>query len=242
MKEELFLPKEYKCNKPISNEESSVAFWDDKRDNKRTFLWQVPVYLRAKVFIKEYQSKIICDLGCGTGVKTNKYLTFKESKTFGVDQKSGIKVAKSDNKNVQFVEFDIEDEPVFEWIKKVKPDFIIFSDVIEHLEFPRKFLTNLFNCMDKNSLVLISTPDRKILDKLDVNGPPKNTRHVQEWTAQEFSQLVENIGFSNIKSQHLLPRKYNFNIYEISRFIYRLLFFKQVPDKKTCMAFLLQKD
>ena len=241
MKEELFLPKDYKFNKTISNEETSSAFWNAKRDNKRTFFWQVPVYKLAKLIIQQYNAKTICDLGCGTGYKTTKYLCYTDRITYGVDQKSGIMAAKPCNHKMSFVEYNIEDVLFFDWLKKAKPDLVIFSDVIEHLEFPRKFLLNLFNSLEKNTLLLVSTPNRNKLDNINHNGPPQNKRHTCEWTDKEFSLFVQSIGFNIIKRHDLFPRKYNIGVYEITRFLYRLFRFKQVPDKKSCMAFLLQK-
>jgi SAM-dependent methyltransferase len=239
--EQLKLPNNYIFNKVISNEDTGDDFWSESTTTQYTYLYQGPIYEKAIEIIKRNDSKIVVDLGCGTGFKTIKYLNDLNCKVYGLDQNSGIKKAKEEKSNIDFRIIDFETNQLQEFFKEVQPDFVIFSDVIEHLEYPDIALANLYSFMPSNAKLLVSTPDRDFVDNSIPLGPPINPRHVQEWNFLELQNLLEENKFNVIDYGHLLPRKYLFNIMEILRFFYRMVRFKKIPDSRSSMYFVLNK-
>lgn len=239
--ERLMLPKDYKFNPVESNETIGTEFWSKRTTSKYTYLFQEPVYKYATNVIEKYSFNCVVDLGCGTGHKTKKFFNAIKAKVYGLDQKSGIDIALAEPSNIEFIVIDFETDELNKFFQEIKPDFVILSDVIEHLEFPDKALENLFSIMPKNSHLLISTPDRNYIEVIDSMGPPKNPRHVQEWEYVELLRLIKASGFKLKESGHLLPRSYKKDLFELLRIFYRIIRFKRVPDARTCMYFLVTK-
>ena len=95
--------------------------------------------------------------------------------------------------------------------------------------------------MNYESILLLSTPDRELLEKTDPNGPPSNPKHVREWSLGEMDLLLKYTGFTTIKKRYLYPRKYFFSIREAARIMWRIVNLRAIPDKKYNMVFLLIK-
>ena len=93
--------------------------------------------------------------------------------------------------------------------------------------------------MGPEGRLLLSTPDRARLERSAVLGPPANARHVREWTRDEMELLLLSTGFREERRWHLLPRSYSRTRTELNRTIHRALHLKAVPDRRTCMVFLL---
>jgi hypothetical protein len=90
------------------------------------------------------------------------------------------------------VSFLKEKYPTKSWSDQFVPvtgyDLIISSDVIEHLPDPDILLDLIIQCDPK--LIVLSTPERNLLCKIDHNGPPFNKAHVREWTMVEFYNYI----------------------------------------------------
>ena len=74
---------------------------------------------------------------------------------------------------------------------KEKFDYIIFADVIEHLENPKEILNQAFKHTDK---CIISIPNLnfflyKLFPKLE-NPPIELTPHLHHWTLKSFSKVI----------------------------------------------------
>lgn len=142
-------------------------------------------------FKDEYQDEVyryaaslkvgsVIDVGCGSG--------FKLMKWFGHLPTMGVEV-----------------EPTLGWLNKTYPNrlwsssyavlpkqehpvVVICSDVIEHIADPDDLLSYLAS-LDFDELV-ISTPDRVLLNIGTEQGPPHNIHHHREWTSEEFKNYV----------------------------------------------------
>lgn len=235
---ELFLPKTYKENPVLSSETKGTPFFSSNID-KKTVSWQAPVYSLAKRISKTYKPRNIIDIGCGTGYKLYHYLYGMAARIIGIDQESGINIAKNHYSGIEWVATEFEGEYIWNYIKETKPDLIICADVIEHVQDPKKLLTNIKNVMTDDSLFIVSTPDRNILEDSSYHGPPKNQRHVREWTADEMTLLLQNLGFTINEVWHLLPRNYTLSLHELIRLLWRMFTLKALPDRKSCMVFLV---
>lgn len=89
---------------------------------------------------------------------------------------------------VRFVADDLETcEHAAMWNQNLAT--YVCADVIEHLVDPTRLLASLAARPPGTHLV-ISTPDRGRVPGASRTGPPKNKRHVREWTIGEFSRLL----------------------------------------------------
>jgi len=232
-----YLPEGYIENALLSSD--NVQNYWKKSNDKLKYLWQEPVYKYALKIIEENSFNIVFDIGCGTGFKTIKYFN-KLATVYGIDQKSGINFTKQAN-SINW--FDVDLNSTFSTFipNNIKPDFIIISDVIEHLENPISFLLEVSKLMDTNTMLLVSTPDRNYIEGHNKLGPPLNKLHIREWNHSEFKQFLNEQNFEILESIHFYPRVYPFSLREVFRFLFRIIRFKKYPDNKLSMAFLLKK-
>lgn len=155
--------------------------WDDSKCHNETH--QREVYLLAQKIMKQNPAwKSVVDIGCGSGYKFIKY--FGEYETIGVDLPI---VMRSLYKRYPDRDWREYDPSLF---ATCSPDMLICSDVIEHVEEPDEFLSNLllFTTVKK---FIISTPDRHMVRGPRDIGPPANPAHYREWTTAEFKRYLE---------------------------------------------------
>jgi 2-polyprenyl-3-methyl-5-hydroxy-6-metoxy-1,4-benzoquinol methylase len=60
-------------------------------------------------------------------------------------------------------------------------DLIILADVIEHLVKPNKILAVIKRFAFRDTLILVSTPERDVVRGKKDMGPPQNPLHAREW-------------------------------------------------------------
>ena len=162
----------YKIKTDYIHRETVIPFSDIHNTDK----FQDEVYSLAS---KLCTCQNILDIGCGSGFKLVKYFPHSYYNLLGVDDEPTVKFLK-------------EKYPDNNWSTTIpedfKPDLIICSDVIEHVEDPGKFLNKL-RLLDPKYLV-ISTPERDLLWGKDHLGPPPNISHYREWNREEFMRFV----------------------------------------------------
>ena len=116
-----------------------------------------------KVILKKINKHLkpkvkILDIGCGAGT-LDFYLANKGYNITGVDISdkaisSCIKTAKSLNfNNVKFLQVDFPQN-----VPDGKFDFILFSEVIEHLENDSLAIQKIYYLLNKGGIVFLSTP------------------------------------------------------------------------------------
>jgi 2-polyprenyl-3-methyl-5-hydroxy-6-metoxy-1,4-benzoquinol methylase len=126
----------------------------------------------------------LLDLGCGDGVLI--YMLIKSNpganiKIYGVDlDPLAITAAKKKNPNVEFVVSSVYKTPFSDGYF----DFIVSSDVIEHLQYPSKMLLEIKRILTKAGQVNISTPIR-------LTEFPNDKMHVKEFFPDEFKNLLK---------------------------------------------------
>ena len=125
----------------------------------------------------------IVDLGCGSGFKLMKY--FGPLDTVGYEIPPALDFLRATYPGKTWA--DSSDLASI----SLSADVLICSDVIEHLLDPTPLLQKL--ALAKVHYIFLSTPaldllaDRGLSPRL---GPPTNQSHVNEWTTQEFKNLV----------------------------------------------------
>ena len=148
-------------------------------------------------------NSLILDVGSGQGDLIRHLVNEKNCKVIGIDK--NVKTISS--KNIEFVSCDLNKElPNLDYLKF---DYILFLDVIEHLENPEDFLKKLYEKISENEKIeiIISTPNisffiirfmllfgffnygkRGILDKT----------HTRLFTFQSFKKLIEDSNYNII--------------------------------------------
>lgn len=150
-------------------------------------------------------NSLILDVGSGQGDLIRHLVDEKNCKVIGIDK--NVKTISS--KNIEFVSYDLNKGlPNLDYLKF---DYILFLDVIEHLENPEDFLKKLYEKISENEKIeiVISTPNisffiirfmllfgffnygkRGILDKT----------HTRLFTFQSFKKLIEDSNYIIIKT------------------------------------------
>ena len=163
----------------------------NNNDNSFNYL-----YKTLRKLISKYKKDMsILDIGCGNG-----YLTKKITKDFknvvAIDNsKSAIKFAKKKYKgSIKFINVDLDN-----FIIKKKFHIILLIEVIEHVYLPDLFLKKIVKFMNKNSILIISTPYHgylknlviSLLNKFDSHfNPLWNYGHIKFWSKKTLTFLL----------------------------------------------------
>lgn len=155
-----------------------------------------------------YKSANILDVGCGTGIILN---FLNPERGLGIDVSPAmIKNAKKKYLNKQNLKFKVHDITKKTIIGKF--DFILLSDVIEHLSNPNLCIKNIGKMMNNHTKLILTManpvwePILVILEKLRLKMPEGPHRRISE---KELLNLLilNNLGI--IKRKSYLPLIYS---------------------------------
>lgn len=133
----------------------------------------------------ELKNKIILDFGCGDGALA--YLLWKKgAKVYGVDNSEiaidyAIEKHKKIKTNCYFLLANYEIP-----FKENYFDFVICTDVIEHVLEPFRLLSEIKRVMKKDGYAIISTPIR-------LTNKPLDRMHITEWYPEEFKHMISQV-------------------------------------------------
>jgi len=144
------------------------------------------------------KSKTVLDIGCGSGT-LDFYFANKGNKVYGIDtSKNAISACKQSATKLRLsksVNFDVMNFP--NQIPKGKFDFVIFTEVIEHLRDDSKALAVINKLLNNNGLMLLSTPSSNA--PLHRIGLTKNfdqrVGHLRRYKLEELEALCIENGF-----------------------------------------------
>jgi len=220
------------------------------RDSSR---WKLEILLRNS-FQKEYENLFskkskVNILSVSTGDGSWDYQLLRDNKNIN-------KIVATDIIDFGFTEEDskiLKKEGNWEFIKvnpekpillKEKFDFIYHFDVVEHVNYPYKFLKNQYDLLSDGGYILIYTPNlfrplnvfRLLLGKLifprmlGEGNSYGDCYHIQEFSTWQLANLLLEIGFKNIKINHILFGLANFSIVDYP---------KNVFTKSLCHGFYI---
>jgi SAM-dependent methyltransferase len=238
----LFLPHGYRTNPARSADAEGTPFWtpeaptggNDVRFQDQVYRWAARLVRTGQV------GPSVVDIGCGSGHKLVRHIAPVTDGWLGVDQPSGIATASATFPDGRWLAVDLATDEAWTELDARRPDLVLCADVIEHLTDPHALLARLRTLAGPDGQVLLSTPDRSRLDDTDPLGPPRNARHIREWSHAEMELLLESAGFEIVAQRHLLPRRYSATVLEAKRTVHRALHGRMIPDRRSCMAFLLR--
>jgi len=104
------------------------------------------------------------------------------------------------------VEGDLDDEHVWDQIAGLKPQLVICSGVVEQVADPRRLLSGIHHAIAAGGSALIGTCDRSRGSSQPL-GPPTDPSHIREWSAEEFSLLLESCDFEILRVHRLADRR-----------------------------------
>jgi 2-polyprenyl-3-methyl-5-hydroxy-6-metoxy-1,4-benzoquinol methylase len=167
--------------------------------------WQREVYEAAAGYAKLHGSRVIFDVGCGSGVKLVQF--FENFHTVGFDLEPNVSHLRLQFPSREWRSASFED------VINESPDVLICADVIEHVPDPDRLMDFLASLSFDR--LFISTPERKLLYGFNHSGPPDNPAHCREWTMVEFANYVsqwlciESHSISNVSqaTQMIVARK-----------------------------------
>lgn len=148
--------------------------------------------------------KTILDIGCGSGTLAL-YLASKGNYVMGVDiSKKAIDVCKRSTRLLGFektTHFSVMDFPQ-ESINK-RFEFIICSEVLEHLEDDKAALKEIFSLLKAEGYALLSVPSRNSLFfRLGLTKNfDKKVGHLRRYDLDEFLKICKNAGFMIVVSK-----------------------------------------
>lgn len=166
------------------------------RWRKGRVLFSYPQREIYEAVARESVDRIVCDVGSGPGLGTAILAREAQSVT-GIEIVSrGYVFAKKcfPLKNVRFLCGDIKDSP----LPNADFDVVVAIEIIEHVKDYSKVLSQLCRILKDSGTLYISTPNRNSRGGALSEGPPRNIRHVREWTAGEFRDILLSY-FSNVK-------------------------------------------
>ncbi|HTL51252.1 MAG TPA: class I SAM-dependent methyltransferase [Planctomycetota bacterium] len=179
------LPDSYATN---LDADGQPLVYEDSPRNAATM--QVAVYRHLARLIRRHNFKSVLDIGCGLGVKLDKYIAPLTTDITGVDGPHCVNHCRQTYLFGKWVTDDIEC-PVRRLDRTF--DVILAADVIEHLLDPEKLIAYARELAHKDTVMLISTPDREKIyapGTKPLNGPPENRTHVREWTGAELKGFL----------------------------------------------------
>ncbi len=149
----------------------------------------------------------VLDIGCNTGY-LGKALNSKNVTSDGVDvNKSALKIAKRYYRHVYLR--DLYKARLN--IRKIKYDYIVLADVLEHLPRPDLLLKDSMNYLNKKGSILISLPNiarfeirlRLLFGKFDyTTGGILSQDHLRFFTKESGIKMIEECG---LKVQNIIP-------------------------------------
>ena len=146
-------------------------------------------------FIKKHIYGKICEVGPGNGVTCEKYKKKSDNISLFEPSKKQFLVLKNKFKNQKKIK-------VFNKLFKkntTKYNSILYLDVLEHIKYPKKEISNSFQSLKKNGKLIICVPAfQHLYSQFD-----KDVGHVKRYSINSFRKEIKNIKYNSIKFSYI---------------------------------------
>ncbi len=168
---------------------------------KHNYTYQSLIMIIRDFFTIKNKNTIVLDLGCGVGT-IDFYLAKMGYKVIGIDVSSrAIKLANNSKKELKLDNINFVCSKLEHINENVKYDYIILSEVIEHVDNPSDVLRKINMILKHDGLLVLSTPLNTaplfrlgLLDDFD-----REVGHVRRYSKTELFFLLEREGFCIVK-------------------------------------------
>lgn len=162
--------------------------------------------LLGQVTLPSQQRPRVLDLGCGNGSLSH-FLAQQGYEVVGVEEsESGIKQARHNFSNCQFIQASIYDLPYNDL--KNSFDYVISCEVIEHLLYPRELVRAAKRCLKFHGRLIMSTPYHSYLKNLIIALSGKmdghfttlwDGGHIKFFSVETMTTLLKTEEMNNIE-------------------------------------------
>lgn len=149
----------------------------------------------------------VLDVGCGNGSIAGKFLE-RGCTVVGIDlSENGIAIARKAYPRGRF-ELLAADENVLARLGEPAFDFVISTEVVEHLYDPRGYAAGCFGALRPGGKFICSTPYHGYLKNLTIAMLGKfdshmtalwDGGHIKFWSRKTLGRLLSDAGFKNIQ-------------------------------------------
>jgi O-antigen biosynthesis protein len=149
-------------------------------------------HLKRYDFARQFcQNKVVLDAACGVGYGAH-YLSDIAREVRAVDiSREAVTYAKK-HYAVENLQFEVRDIHNLNFADKYF-DVVCAFEVIEHLDKPDKFLSEVKRVLNEGGIFIISTPNAK-----RTNYTPRNQYHKREFCKADFEGLLKRY-FTNVE-------------------------------------------
>lgn len=168
-----------------------VADFDEKGFGQ-IYNWFKGIFFTIDKYAKisNGKKKYALEFGCALGAASKVLYDFGYNVIATDISSYAIKRARKLSPQITFLKHDIQ-KPLA--LYKRKYDLIICLDVIEHLEMPEKAIRNMYQLIDKNGVVICSTPN-------DYEYEKKVFTHINVKNPHEWKRLFHKAGFKKVET------------------------------------------
>lgn len=154
-------------------------------------------YRFALEILKKRKVCCLLDIACGVGYGSRFLAQLSVKQIIGVDiSEEALQLALRCFSH-PLVKYIVDDGQTMEKSRQYAPyDAIISFETLEHLQQPKQFLDNCYKNLSTGGCLIISTPNSCVSS---ADGHIKWDYHEKEYAPEEFLEMLNSIGFSEIQ-------------------------------------------
>jgi len=164
--------------------------------NTKTYL----EYLKQKRYLKalgiknELGKKEILDVGCNNGYGCTVL------NAIGIDINHKLLIVAKKSKRSEVIECDAHFLP----FRFMTFNMVTCFEIIEHVRKPKKVLGEIFQILNPEGLILLTTPNKNFLRIARILvGKKKPSFHVKEYSYKEMATMMKDAGFIELELKGL---------------------------------------
>jgi len=156
--------------------------------------WQPDVYVEAAAIAKRLGARRLVDVGCGSGQRLAALHPGFE--IVGIDNSANIAGCRERYDFGTWLEVDLDSDNSL-GVVDLTGSVLVCANLIEQLVEPERLLALVSDALDKGAAALVlSTPDRDLMNEAGHLGPPASPTHVREWTRAELERFMASAGLT----------------------------------------------